>query len=163
MLAVGRWTLYHSAVCCYQGSRHRRAQRGHVSHPDLRRPHHRHALAIAKSRRPARPPLLRDRHAHARQHFHRRRPRVRFRRHRAVAGWPRRIPAGRLSPQKIRRTRQMRDQRPRSPRQCRLCHRRLRGPEGTVARGRPVRRSHRLLHLARAISGVPHHGHHASQ
>ena len=109
-----------------QRPRHRRTQRRHVSHPDLRRPHHRHALAAPESRRAPRPPLLRNRHAHARRHFPRRRSRVHLRRHRAAARWPRRISARGLSAQEIRRTREVRDQRPRSPRQCRLRHRRLR-------------------------------------
>ena len=36
MLALGRRPLHHAAVCRDEGPRHRRTQRGHVSHPDLR-------------------------------------------------------------------------------------------------------------------------------
>ena len=89
MLAARRRPFHHPALRRHQGPRHRRTQRRHVSHPDLRRPHHRHALAAAKSRRAPWPPLLRNRQAHAGRHLPRWRSRVHFLRHRAAARWPR--------------------------------------------------------------------------
>src|ERR1035437_10286241 len=134
MLAA-RWrTFHHTAMCRYQRPGHGRAQCRHVSHPDLRRPHDGHALAVAESRRTSRTPLLRNRHADARFHFHRRRPDVSLRRDRAAARRSRRISPRWLSPQKIRRTGEVRDERFGSSREFRFRHRRLRGPDRAVAR-----------------------------
>ena len=53
MLAARRRPLHHPAVGHHQRSQDRQAQRRHLSHADLRRAHHRHALAAPEAGRRA--------------------------------------------------------------------------------------------------------------
>ncbi len=162
MLAEGWRALHHPAECPHARPGYRRAQCRHVSHAGLRRPHDRDALAGPQSRRAPRQALLRTRRAHARGGLPRRRSGLHFRRDRAAARRPGRNSLRRFHPQEISRAGEVQDQRPRSSGRCRFRARRLRSA-GRDAAGRAVRRSHRLLHRARGLSGLPPHRDHASE
>ncbi len=150
----------HPAHGLHAGPRHRRPQYRHVPHANLRRPHHRHALADAQGRRAPRQALRRDRPAHAGRGLPRRRPGHALLRDRADAGWARRGFARGIPAQEIGAAGEVRDDRPRGARAFRLRHRGLRRPERAVAAGGSVRRSHRLLHADRQLSRVSRHLHH---
>ena len=100
---------------------------------------------------------LADRRAHPGRGRARARPDHRVLRERAAAEAHRRADARRLLPRRAGRARQGRHRRPRGAGErgdrARGLHR-----EGRARHRRPVRRSHRLLHAARAVPRLPPHG-----
>ena len=165
MLAAGWRTFHHPALRGHARPGHWRTQRGHVSHARFTTARPR--ACIGSCRKSAA--------RHGRRYYETGErmpvsvflggdPVLDLLRHRSAAGWHGRISAGRLSAQKIGRTRQMRDKRPGSSRRRGLCHRGLCGSRrNRCATEGPFGDHTGYYSLPDPYPALSRHGHHASQ